>query len=283
MSGKTSKSRLRFSHALYLVVALAGLVCIPILATDPGFAEDEKSVEVGTVTQPRVGTITVPESPGATGGQSVASEQDEVAGEAADSEGGERCGHLLLRVGSGHVLSQDYVPPELAYLTDYGIAARSSEIMLRREVAEQLGFLISAAAQEGVEVLVASGYRPYWEQAGTFAWFKETYGEEAGKLSVPPGQSEHQLGTAVDFTSSHVDYELVPAFDQTAEGAWLAENAARYGFVLSYGEDREEETGVRYEPWHYRYVGVENALEVEAAGGVTSSVYREGAPDCYGA
>ena len=65
-----------------------------------------------------------------------------------------------------------------------------------------------------MEVLVASGYRSYREQSGTYEWFKDAYGEEAGKLSVPPGHSEHQLGTAVDFTSSQVDYELVTDFGQ---------------------------------------------------------------------
>ena len=191
------------------------------------------------------------------------------------------CEDLLLMVGPDHTLAPDYVPSDLIYLSNYGIPARGAEDMLRREAAVQLGSLVSDAAAGGVEVLVASGYRSYWEQTGTFEWFKDAYGEDAGKLSVPPGQSEHQLGTAVDFANSDVNYELVPEFAQTSAGQWLFENAVQYGFVLSYGEDREQDTGVGYEPWHYRYIGVENAFQVEAAGGNPMSFYREGTSLCY--
>lgn len=191
------------------------------------------------------------------------------------------CEDLLLVVGPNHTLTPDYVPPGLVYLSAYGIPARGSEDMLRQEAAVQLGFLISAAAGDGIEILAASGYRSYWEQQGTFAWFKDAYGEDAGKLSAPPGQSEHQLGTAVDFASPDVDYELVDSFSQTSAGVWLAEHAAQYGFVLSYGKDHESDTGVRFEPWHYRYIGVENAPQVRAAGETPMSFYREGKSPCY--
>lgn len=191
------------------------------------------------------------------------------------------CEDPLLMVGPDHTLTADYVPSDLVYLSTYGIPTRGAEDMVRQEVALQLGNLVSDAAADGVEVLVASGYRSYWEQNGTFEWFKDAYGEDAGKLSVPPGQSEHQLGTAVDFTSSDVNYELVHEFAQTRAGQWLAENAARFGFVLSYGENHETDADVSYEPWHYRYIGVEKALEVEATGGNPMSFYREGASLCY--
>jgi D-alanyl-D-alanine carboxypeptidase len=184
-------------------------------------------------------------------------------------------------VGPDHTLTADYVPPDLVFLSAYGITARGAEDMLREEAALQIGLLLSAAAEDGVEILVASGYRSYREQNGTFEWFKDAYGEDAGKLSVPPGQSEHQLGTAVDFASSDANYELVHEFAQTRAGVWLFENAAQYGFVLSYGEDHETDTDVVYEPWHYRYIGVENALEVEAAEETPTSFYVDGAPYCY--
>ncbi len=191
------------------------------------------------------------------------------------------CGDLLLMVGPDHTLTSDYVPPDLVYLSTYGIPARGAEDMLREEAAMQVASLVSDAAEDGIEVLVASGYRSYWEQNGTFEWFKNEYGEDAGKLSVPPGQSEHQLGTAVDFTSSDTNYELVPEFAQTSAGRWLTEHAAQHGFVLSYGKDQGATTGVSYEPWHYRYVGVENSLRIEAAEGNPTSFYREGTSLCY--
>ena len=191
------------------------------------------------------------------------------------------CDHLLVMVGPGHVLPPDYVPKDLVYLNAYGIVTRGSEDMLRYEAAVQLGRLLSAASSSGEEVLVASGYRSYTEQAGTFAWFREAYGEEAEKLSAPPGQSEHQLGTAVDFTTSEVDYELVSAFGDTSAGTWLMEHAAEYGFVLSYGEE-ETETGVGWEPWHYRYVGLEAAQRAKESGeSLFAFLAREGVHHCY--
>lgn len=288
MSSKTRYSPLKYPRALFLVVALAGFAYISFLASDPSVSKGGGGVKVGTMTQPSIGTIAAPGSPNEIAGQPAAPvvpAPEEVSNNEAPQGGfvgKESCEHLLLLVDSDHALSPDYVPPDLVYLSYYGIMSRGTDAMLREEAALQLGSLLSAAAGDGVEILVASGYRSYWVQEGTFAWFKEAYGEEAGRLSVPPGQSEHQLGTAVDFTSSNVDYELLPAFEQTTAGMWLAEHAAEYGFVLSYAEEQAQETGVRYEPWHYRYVGVESALEVEASGGVvTPSIYREGMPHCY--
>lgn len=262
------------THTLPLVIALAGLLCISGLASGLGIAVAGRGGKVDTVLRPQAGPIVAPGSTNVADGETSVDPMQEVA-QTTD------CDDLLLMVGTDHTLTADYVPPDLVYLGAYGIPTRGSEDMLRQEAAVQLGGLVSDAAADGVEVLVASGYRSYWEQSGTYEWFKDAYGEDAGRLSVPPGQSEHQLGTAVDFASSEADYELVPEFADTSAGQWLFENAARYGFVLSYGEDREADTGVGYEPWHYRYIGVENALEVEAAGGNPAPLYREGASPCY--
>ena len=68
--------------------------------------------------------------------------------------------------------------------------------------------------------------------------------------------SEHNLGLAVDF--NYVNLE----FEKTKEFKWLQENAENYGFILRYKEEKEEITGVSYEPWHWRYVGVEHAKKM---------------------
>jgi D-alanyl-D-alanine carboxypeptidase len=274
MSGKAPPFSTWHARALSLAVVAAGLLWVSVLVFD--FAESREDGPVGTVTQPRAARIEAPRPPVANNAR-VAVET--VGSERAPKVG---CEHLLLKVGPEHVLSPEYVPPDLVNLGAYGIATRGSEDMLRHEAAVQLGRLISAAADDGEEVLVASGYRSYWEQAGTFAWFKDAYGEEAGRLSVPPGQSEHQLGTAVDFTSAEAGYELVAEFSRTSAGEWLADNAARFGFILSYGEEQETGTGVGFEPWHYRYAGIDNARKIEAAGGSVSDFeYLEGEPHCY--
>ncbi|CAN5712756.1 hypothetical protein BH24ACT22_BH24ACT22_04910 [soil metagenome] len=264
----------KHAHVLPWTIASIGLLCLSTLAYSLDIALGESGGKVATVMKPHIETI---EPPG------VTSMVAEVAPPASGQElpQTDNCDNLLLMVGSNHVLKSDYVPPDLTYLSNYGISARGAEDMLREEVAAQLGDLISAAAEEGVEVLAASGYRSYWEQNGTFEWFKDAYGEDAGKLSVPPGQSEHQLGTAVDFASSESNYELVPGFARTSAGRWLNDHATQYGFILSYTEDRESDTGVSYEPWHYRYIGIEKALEVESSERNPMSFYREGASPCY--
>ena len=265
-------------HAYVLpgTVVFIGLVCLFVLAFVLGSAEGEGDGRINTVMRPDVGTIETPVSASMV---DVSTTPEDPVQESTQSTD---CEDLLLMVGPDHTLTADYVPPDLVYLSSYGIPTRGAEDTLREEAAVQLESLVSAAAADGVEVLVASGYRSYWEQNGTFEWFKDAYGEDAGKLSVPPGQSEHQLGTAVDFASSDVDYELVPEFAQTRAGLWLSEHAVQYGFVLTYGEDQEIDTGVSYEPWHYRYVGVENALQMEAAGGNPMPFYHEGTSLCYG-
>lgn len=255
-------------------IALSGLACLLVVAAGAVSVKTRQDTPVTTVTQPRTGALEAPK-PNVTPDRDVAQKTPE-----PESPRSASCDHLLVMVGPDHVLPQDYVPKDLVYLNAHGIVTRGSEDMLRHEAAVQLGHLLSAAASDGEEVLVASGYRSYTEQAGTFAWFKDAYGEKAEKLSAPPGQSEHQLGTAVDFTTSEVDYELVSAFGDTSAGAWLMEHAVEYGFVLSYGE--ETETGVGWEPWHYRYVGLEAAPKAKESGeNLLSFLARQGVRHCY--
>lgn len=256
-------------------VAFIGLVCLAVLAAGLDIAQGESGGKINTVVQPNAGPIETPVPAGIAGGGATPEDPVQEISQSVS------CEDLLLMVGPDHTLTADYVPPDLVYLSTYGISARGAEDMLREEAAMQVASLVSDAEGDGVEVLVASGYRSYWEQNGTFEWFKNEYGEDAGKLSVPPGQSEHQLGTAVDFASSDTNYELVPEFAQTRAGIWLDEHAAQYGFVLSYREDQAAITGVSYEPWHYRYIGVEKAHEVEATEENPTSFHREGAPLCY--
>ncbi|CAN5815271.1 hypothetical protein BH23ACT11_BH23ACT11_23040 [soil metagenome] len=256
------------------MVAVIGLGLLWILASGLDIAEDESAGKVNTVASPSAEAIGTP-LPTRIPGDVAQQDRGQDGAEAA------ACDDLLIMVGPDHTLAEDYVPPDLALLGSFGIATRGSDDMLRENAAEQLASLVSAAAQDDVEVLVASGYRSYWEQKGTFEWFKDEYGEDAGKLSVPPGQSEHQLGTAVDFASAAVNYELVPGFAETRAGKWLTKHAAQYGFVLSYGKDQAADTGVIYEPWHYRYVGVDRALKIKANDKPPMTYYHEGASECY--
>jgi zinc D-Ala-D-Ala carboxypeptidase len=82
-------------------------------------------------------------------------------------------------------------------------------------------------------------------------------------MSAAPGHSQHQLGTAVDFTNAAAGYQVWMPFAQTSAYWWLEHRAWEYGFVLAYPRGKEEQTGYRWEPWHYRYVGVEDAKRLE--------------------
>ncbi|NLA46732.1 MAG: M15 family metallopeptidase, partial [Firmicutes bacterium] len=88
--------------------------------------------------------------------------------------------------------------------------------------------------------------------------------EAANRFSARPGQSEHQLGTTVDFGGTSADWTT--GFANTKQGKWLLNNAHLYGFALSYPEGKESVTGYIYEPWHFRYIGVAVAKEWKESG-----------------
>jgi len=136
---------------------------------------------------------------------------------------------------------------------------RRDKYYLRREPLKHLKAMFTAAAEEGVQLTVTSAYRSFDTQVSTFNYWVSLDGEaKASKFSARAGQSEHQLGTTLDFN-----------IDRAAgaeQHAWLAENAYLYGFAMSYPEGAEEVTGYLYEPWHYRYIGAEAAQGWKALG-----------------
>ena len=132
-----------------------------------------------------------------------------------------------------------------------------------------------AAAAEGVDLLLCSGYRTVEYQTNLFnnekqEWLNKGLNEQeaydkAKTVVAVPGYSEHNLGLAADIvTSDHQN--LDEAFEKTAAFTWLDAHAAEYGFILRYPKDKQEITGIIYEPWHYRYVGPENAAAIKAGG-----------------
>ncbi len=172
------------------------------------------------------------------------------------------CDDLSVLVDRSHSLPPDYVPPDLVPLRDYGVPALGSEV-LRREAAKHLGRLVQDAAADEEKLLVASAYRSYEEQQHSHKSLMSDLGADAGRLSAAPGHSQHQLGTAVDFTNAAADYQLSVSFSQTSASRWLNYHAWEYGFVLAYPRGKQKQSGYRWEPWHYRYVGVENARRIE--------------------
>ena len=159
----------------------------------------------------------------------------------------------------------DYHPPDLV---DTGAAGLNGGYAMRSHVAPDLKAMTDAARAAGRAIQVVSAYRSYATQKTTFDYWVSVGGyDHALRTSARPGHSEHQLGTTFDFTSlggrppwEYADWAALPA------GAWMAANAWRYGFVMSYPRDSFARVCYDYEPWHYRYVGRTAAAEVQASG-----------------
>lgn len=195
----------------------------------------------------------------------------------------ESCNDARVLVDRSHPLPRDYTPEDLVSLRSFGVPVLGSgEIRLRGEAAERLRDLVSAAATDGEELIVASAYRSYKDQEALHGRLKSVYGSEADPMSAPPGYSQHQLGTAVDFTNAKADYQVWESFGYTTAAQWLSSRAHEYGFILAYPSDHEADTGYKWEPWHYRYVGVENAERIVEGGlNLQEFLVREGVlPHC---
>lgn len=162
-------------------------------------------------------------------------------------------------------LPAEYAPPDLVSVNAAGF---SSGLLVRELVLDDLSALKAAADAAGMGLEVQSAYRSFNYQETTFDYWAELEGYDAAlRSSARPGHSEHQLGTALDFRSADGPpaWELAD-WGTTPEGAWLAEHAPRFGFVMSYPAGKEDVTCYIYEPWHYRYVGREVAQQVTKSG-----------------
>ena len=165
-------------------------------------------------------------------------------------------GNILL-VNDTHRLSADYVPEGLVNLYEqrHSFRLANSQIYLTYETYEAMQRMFAAAEAEGVNgFIVTSGYRDYKRQA-------EVYAESEPGKAQQPGASEHQTGLAFDVTA-----ENTSGFESTPQYAWLRQHAHEYGFIQRYPANKADETGISYEPWHYRYVGVKAATDIWRSG-----------------
>lgn len=164
-----------------------------------------------------------------------------------------------------YMLPADYYPGDLV---DTSAAGLNGGYPVRSIVVADLRALADAARANGTPLEVVSGFRSHTQQKATFDYWVSVGGyEQALRTSARPGHSEHQLGTTLDFTNAgggapweQGDWAATPA------GAWMATNAWRYGFLMSYPAGTFAQTGYDYEPWHYRYVGRELAAQIVASG-----------------
>ena len=186
--------------------------------------------------------------------------------EQAEAQNEETRPWYLMLVNQSHPMEDGYVP-ELANIDDaHQVDAR---------VLETLQNMLKAASDEGYSLYVCSAYRSVDRQKELFNesmidYVNQgiTYYEaaiETAKSIAWPGESEHATGLAMDIVSS--DYAgLDEKQGETDDQKWLMEHCYEYGFILRYPKDKSEDTGIIYEPWHYRYVGVEAALAIRDQG-----------------
>ncbi len=181
---------------------------------------------------------------------------------------------LLAIVTASFGLAPDYVPGDLVRLGNYLPGSVTlPDMLLRWKAAEALGKMVGAMKDDGLAPTVLSSYRSYFEQAVAYNRWQVEDPAHASQVSALPGHSEHQLGTVVDFGSPELigltgdpAMRFSPLFAQTSEGLWLAAHAHEYGFTLTNPPDAQPWTGLIYEPWHYRYVGVALATYLHESG-----------------
>ena len=148
-----------------------------------------------------------------------------------------------------HLLTADYDPGELVSLDGKGIRVNKKGMKLEKVTFEALKRMLDDSAREGLALMVSSAYRDYKYQVGLYNYYISKYGKEkTDTFSAPPGASQHQLGTVVDFN------DVENTFAGTKEEKWLTENAWKYGFSLSFPKGYEDVTGYDWESWHFRYV-----------------------------
>ena len=172
-------------------------------------------------------------------------------------------------VNKDNLLSVDYYPRDLV-ITDenennfHEFQDPRLKPMVSRAILPQMEKMFADAKKEGFIIVVDSGYRSYSYQKKVLDKAIEEYGDDAYKKVALPGASEHQTGLAFDYGyyRSGKFYSSDYVSEDDPEAIWMKENSYKYGFILRYPKGKEEITGFQFEPWHFRFVGLELAKEL---------------------
>lgn len=170
-------------------------------------------------------------------------------------------------VNKENMLSIDYIPKNM-YIVDnnennfHNYLIDNIKPMLRMELKPYIEKLIYDANNNGINIIIDSAFRSGNYQQMILDKLISEKGNEAYKLIALPGASEHQTGLAVDFAIYENGIYNDDIKEDDKEAIWLKENAYNYGFILRYPKGKEDITGFNFEPWHYRFVGLELALEL---------------------
>ena len=192
--------------------------------------------------------------------------------------------NYTILVNRTHPLAQAYKPDDMVtvkYVVS-GVGKKGETDQLRKVAAEAFEQMVEAAAEDGINIKMRTGFRSYEYQRDRLydVEVKNNKGKgmseekaiaEADKATARPGHSEHQTGLALDVGGESEKYALSYNFGETKEGKWVAEHCHEYGFIIRYVDGTKKEpgklTGYVFEPWHIRYLGVEAATEMYQQGG----------------
>ncbi len=159
------------------------------------------------------------------------------------------------------LLDKDYTPSDLEDLKVRHVV----DDQVRKDVNDALVIMFEDAENAGYKLYIKSGYRSYRTQYTMYYnRLEKNHGKDDGWVSYP-GASDHQTGLGVDVLNyAWTQREgMNEEFAHEEEAKWMAENCWQYGFVIRYMEDKEDITGINYEPWHLRYVGQDVALYMQ--------------------
>ena len=166
---------------------------------------------------------------------------------------------LLVVANKKYALDYYFEPTDLRVVNATGNRTH----YLRDCAASALESMFAAAAQEGITLVTCSSYRSASYQASLYNNYVAMYGTAtADTISARPGYSDHQTGLAADIGDHDQATVFTQAMENTVEGQWLYAHAHEYGFILRYPKGKEWITGYSFEPWHYRYVGVDYATAI---------------------
>ena len=185
----------------------------------------------------------------------------------ADAKADLSLGNLVV-VNKKYSLPIDYKPSDLVVPNvSFSYSGVLEQSYMRAPAAKQMEKMFAAAKKEGVTLNAVSGFRSGERQKVLYNNYVARDGKAAAdQYSARPGHSEHQTGLTFDISAPSVGNGLTAALGDTKEGKWIANNAAKYGFIVRYDRGFQSRTGYTYEPWHIRYVGVDVATQIKNNG-----------------
>ena len=162
---------------------------------------------------------------------------------------------LLQKYSKVYFLNENYTPSSLANINPDFVFDKKKTLQFHGEAVWRLAQMFNEASSSGHALALISAYRSFKEQTSLKNQYTVTYGKGANAFSADQGYSEHQLGTAIDLTTPKLGNNYT-SIDKSDAYAWLLENGWKFGFVESYPKNNSYYV---YEPWHWRFVGVELA------------------------